>query len=271
MRCYDVVRKLQDRRDIAWSERANSSGTAGTYLKARTGIGARAQYLKLPRYNGVRFDGSECINEVVASRLMRLFGIEHVDYRLIHALVQVDGVEHEVWLNASKNFRAPGERKMALGTYYELHSQAVESPWAFCERNGWGERIAQMMLVDYLIANRDRHGSNIEVIASRDGTVRLAPIFDSGLSLLAPYGEDKERIAAFDPLSPVMTTNFVGERSLEENVRRVAPVAIARPLDCTDRETLIARLEDAASEVLLDAIWNVIWSRWCWYERLCSK
>lgn len=271
MRCYDVVKKLQDRRDITWSERANSSGTAGTYLKARTGTGARAQYLKLPRYNGVRFDGSECINEVIASRLMRLLGIEHVDFRLIHALVKVDGMEHEVWLNASKNFRASGERKMALGTYYELHRQEGETPWAFCERSGWSKRIAQMMLVDFLIANRDRHGSNIEVIAGRNGDVRLAPIFDSGLSLLAPYGEDEERIAAFEPLCDVMTTNFLVERSLEANVRRVAPVAVARPLNHGDRDVLLAGLEDAASPVLLDAIWNVIWSRWRWYEEVCNK
>ena len=91
------------------------------------------------------------------------------------------------------------------------------------------------------------------------------------MRLLAPYGEDEERIAVFEPLSDVMTTNFIGDRSLEANILRAAPVAVARPLNHGDRDVLLAGLEDAASPVLLDAIWNVIWSRWRWYEEACNK
>lgn len=58
MRRYDIVSSLQDYRGMSWSECANTSGTAGTYLKARVGSGARARYLKLSRYNGVRIDGT---------------------------------------------------------------------------------------------------------------------------------------------------------------------------------------------------------------------
>ena len=268
MRSYDVVKSLQDYRGISWSERANTSGTAGTYLKARVGEGSRARYLKLSRYNGVLIDGSECVNELVASRLMELLGVAHVGYRLIHALVTVNGAEHETWLNSSRNFRAPGEQKMGLGNYYELHGEKDESPLMFCERMGWHEQVAQMMLVDYLVANRDRHGSNIEVLIDREGRARLAPIFDNGLSLVAPYGDDEERIASFDPLTPVATTNFLGSRSLEENVRSVAPVGVARPLAEGDREALLAGLEAAASPVLLDKIWEIVWRRWCWYAAL---
>ena len=249
MRRYDIVATLQDYRDVTWSERANSSGTAGTYLKARVGKGTRARYLKLSRYDGVRIDGTECINEIIASRLMDVLGIEHLTYRLIHARVVVDGVEHETWLNSSRNFRAAGEQKMGLG-------------------QGWGERIAQMMLVDYLIANRDRHASNIEVLIDRTGAARLAPLFDNGLSLLAPYGENWERIVAFEPLQQVATTNFVGSRSLEENLRAQAPVDVARPLAKDDRETLFAGLDQAVPTVLLDKMWDIIWNRWCWYASL---
>lgn len=268
MRRYDVVSRLQDYRGIRWNERVNSSGTAGTYLKARVGSGTRARYLKLSRYNGVRIDGTECINELVASRLMELLGIDHVPYRLVHARVTVDGAEHETWLNSSRNFRLPGEQKMGLGNYYELYREKDENPLSFCERMGWAAGVAQMMLVDYLIANRDRHGSNIEVLVDRAGRPRFAPIFDNGLSLVAPYGDDEERIAAFDPLTHVMTTNFLGSRSLEENVRSVAPVEVARPLAEQDREVLLAGLESAASPVLLGKIWQIIWERWCWYASL---
>lgn len=268
MRRYDIVATLQDYRNVTWSERANSSGTAGTYLKARVGKGTRARYLKLSRYDGVRIDGTECINEIVASRLMDVLGIEHLTYRLIHARVVVDGMEHETWLNSSRNFRAAGEQKMGLGHYFELYRNPGEEPLAFCVRQGWGERIAQMMLVDYLIVNRDRHASNIEVLIDRTGAARLAPLFDNGLSFLAPYGENWERIAAFKPLQQVATTNFVGSRSLEENLRAQAPVDVARPLAKDDRETLFAGLDQATPTVLLDKMWDIIWNRWCWYAGL---
>ena len=268
MRRYDIVSSLQDYREISWSERANTSGTAGTYLKARVGSGTRARYLKLSRYNGVRIDGTECINELVASRLMEALGIEHVPYRLVHACVTIDGREHETWLCSSRNFRRPGEQKMGLGAYFELHHEGEDDPLSFCRRMGWGERISQMMLVDYLLANRDRHASNIEVLVDRAGTPRLAPLFDTGLSLVAPFGDDEERIGAFEPLSPVATTNYLGSRSLEENVASVAPVMVARPLVPQDRETLLEGLDDAASPVLLEKIWEIVWERWRWYASL---
>ena len=52
----------------------SSSGIAGMYLKARTGSGSKLFYYKLPRYNGVVIDGYECVNELMASRLMDVLG-----------------------------------------------------------------------------------------------------------------------------------------------------------------------------------------------------
>ena len=185
MRSYDIVQKEQDLTTLEWGERVNSSGTAGTYLKARTGHGARAIYYKLPRYNGIEFDGHECINELVAARLMRLLEIDHLEYRLIHARVVVDGRERGVWLNSSKNFRKPRERKLSLSAYVSLYGEQGATPYEVCRAHGWEGQIKQMMLVDYLIANRDRHGSNIEVILSPDGSASLRP-FSTTACLSSP-------------------------------------------------------------------------------------
>lgn len=268
MRAYDVVQKVQDLTHLAWSERANSSGTAGTYLKARTGVGPRAIYYKLPRYNGIDFDGHECVNEVVACRLMGLLGIDHLSYRLIHAHVVVEGREHETWVNSSKNFRRMRERKMALGAFVSLYRRGDESPYDVCRRYGWETAIKQMQLVDYLIANRDRHSSNIEVIFSPDGTPRLAPIFDNGLSFVAPLAGDEDAIRAFDPLKRVATTNYVGSRSLEENLEHAVPVSGIGSLSEGNRDVLLAGLEAAAPAYLLDKMWQIVWERWQCYEAL---
>lgn len=53
---------------------------------------------------------------------------------------------------------------MAFDLFYDLEKQGNESPLEFAGRFGWEQYIYRMILVDYLVANRDRHGSNIEVL-----------------------------------------------------------------------------------------------------------
>lgn len=264
----DIVWELQDLRDLDWSERATSSGTAGTYLKARKGTGQRMTYYKLSRYNGLEIDGYECVNEIIACRLMRALGISHLEYKLVRAVINLDGQEVETWVNSSKNFRQPKERKQAFGLFYDLNKKEGETPYELCVRMGWEDSIKQMMLVDYLIVNRDRHSSNIEVLAKPNGDLRLAPIFDNGLSLLAPYAGREDLIEQFDPLKPVGTTNFIGSRSLEENVEKAAPVLGISELRETEKKNILMGLQEILSEVHLEKIWDIIWSRWQHYENL---
>lgn len=113
-----MTSKLQGFRHLEWSERANTSGMAGCFLKSRERTGAGLWYYKLSCYDSYRgVYGHECANEIVASRLMSILSVEYLEYRLVHALVRVDGVEWETWLNRSRSFRARGERKQALDTF----------------------------------------------------------------------------------------------------------------------------------------------------------
>lgn len=77
------------------------------------------------------------------------------------------------------------------------------------------------MLADCLIANRDRHGANIEVLRSREGGVRLAPLFDNGVSSVFSCYGDERRVREFDPLADVWANNFIGTRSLQENLGEI--------------------------------------------------
>ena len=124
------------------------------------------------------------------------------------------------------------------------------------------------MLVDYLVANRDRHASNIEVLAAPDGSFRIAPVFDTGFSLLAPLAANLERIAAFDPLADVATTNFVGSRSLEENLRTIAPVEGIQDLDEVRIAELFDGLEGILSDAVLSKMREIIQRRWERYEEI---
>lgn len=266
----DIIRELQDLRYLDWTERSNSSGTSGTFLKAREMTGAGEWYYKLSccdSYRGIY--GHECVNELVACRLMERLGVSHVQYRLVHALVSIDGVEHETWLNRSRSYRKVGEQKLALDAFYDLYKLPGESPLELCTRYGWSQQIQQTMLVDYLVANRDRHGANIEVLQGSDGSLRLAPVFDSGLSFVFSCYGDEERVRAFDPLSDVNANNYLGTRSLEENLRRFVSADVAvGDLSEYDKGYVLKGLADVVSQTHLDKMWEILFERWCRFEAL---
>lgn len=272
MRVYDVIRKEQDLTNLCWSESGQTSASGGTFLKARTGTGPHAMYYKLSCYDSYRgVYGHECVNELVASRMMHLLGVNHVRYALVHARVIVDGVEHKTWLARSKSFRKSGESKMAFDTFFDLMHKKGESQLQFCERYGWLEDIQRMMLVDYLIANRDRHGANIEVLRSRDGGIRLAPLFDNGVSFVFSCYGDEQRVQEFDPMQDVRANNFIATRSLEENLQFVPGSLEIASLEEGHRDELFAGLEDVLSQTYFDAMWNIIWSRWNHWLSMSSE
>ena len=273
----DIEPKLQDLTHLDWSESVVSSATGGSFLKARSGEGAEATYYKLSCYdetNGIY--GHECVNEIIASRLMDVLFIPHVAYRLVHARIHVDGREHQTWLAESRSFRKRGESKMSLSHFYGLNRLEGEGRLQFCERFGWMPGVKLAMLVDYLIANRDRHGANLEVIKTRDGSIRLAPLFDNGVSLcFSSYRA--ELLRAVDPLQDITANNFLGSRSLEENLLKHVPanLPIGR-LREAHKSNLVGGLAPALDHAVEgvdgrevgEFLWSMIWKRWCWYENL---
>lgn len=269
-----IISELQDLTYLSWAQARQSSGTAGSFLKSYDDTGNRKVYYKLSDYRvGTGIVGHECLNEIVVDRLLSILGIDHVGYRLIHANVLVDGVTYETWLNASDDFKSPGESKIALDTYYGLERRKDEAPLAFCMRMGWSQRIWEMLAVDYLILNRDRHGANIEVLRNpRARTLRLAPLFDHGLSLLWQC-HTPEAIEAFDVMADVRVQSFVGTHSAADNLSLIPPDEFPRlgRLYESDRNALFDGLEDATSPVWRDAIWSMIWQRWCFLETLLTS
>lgn len=138
---------------------------------------------------------------------------------------------------------------------------------------GWEEYIYQMLVVDYLILNRDRHGANIEVLRnSRKKTFYLAPLFDHGLSLLCRCMDDSQ-VEKFDVMADLPCNNYIGSRSTRENLSLIpeGKTPALHPLHESDREILMEGLEGIISEKLQDKIWNMIWKRWCAYEDLCNS
>ena len=264
-----VIREKQDLTRLDWSRTRNSAGCAGSFLKAQSSLGGEKIYYKLSAYDRLRgVTGHESVNEIVADRLLTLFGAEHLHYQLLHADILVDGRSLETWLCASGNYRKKTEGKQSLDIFYESRSEEGESPLAFCRRMGWEETIYEMLAFDYIILNRDRHGANIEVLKDkRTGECRLAPLFDHGLSLLCRC-ETVEEAEAFDVLQDRPVQSFVGTGSVRENLELIPPERMPafRPPAEGDRDFLFEGLEDAVPARLLDRMWEMICGRWESYE-----
>jgi len=217
-----ITRQKQDMTHLSWSKIRNSSGTAGSFLKAYSMLGGKKTYYKLSNFDSLEgVVGHECVNEIIVDRLLDILGIPHLRYALIHADVMIGGKTHEVYLCASEDFKQRGESKLALDTYWEAEHTVGESVLDFCIRNGWGEYIYQMLVIDFLILNRDRHGANIEVMRnSRKKTIHLAPLFDHGLSLLFSCKDDA-MVAEYDVLADKRVNNYIGSGSTWENLKLI--------------------------------------------------
>ena len=268
-----IIVEKQDLKYLKWSHGRNSSGTAGTFLKSQGILEDRKTYYKLSNFDSEKgIVGHECINEIIVDRLLDILGIEHLEYQLIHADIEIEGMVYDTWLCASKDFKSRGEKKAALDDYYQVNRENNETHYEFCARNGWKKYIDTMLIVDYLILNRDRHGANIEILQnSRKRSRRIAPLFDHGLSLLCSCYSDKD-IDEFDIAKDRGCQNFIGGRSTYDNLSLIdsKELYFTGKLKAEHRAILFKDLENIISDKHMDKIWEMIWMRWCEYEKLCN-
>lgn len=264
--------ELQDLRFLDWAETKLSPGTPGCFLKAYEESNGKRFYYKLSNFDSYRgVFGHECINELIAARLLSILKIQHLEYQLIHALIEINGMETETYICKTENFRKKSERKIAFETYYELYREGRESPLEFVKRYGWEEYIYQMFVVDYLICNRDRHGANIELLIDDNDRVRIAPLFDNGVSLLFSCYNNQESIRKYDVLADKAVNNFVGARSLEYNLQFIPKGKrfFAGVLQEKHKEVLLDGLYGILSEIHVEKIWEMISERWKRYVQIC--
>ena len=270
----DVIKEKQDLTYLTWTKIRNSSGTAGSFLKAYTETDKGKIYYKLSNYDAMKgIVGHECVNEIIVDRLLSILGIEHLSYELLHADVMVETQIHDTYLCASKDFKDKGESKIALDAFYQAERMENETTMEFCIRQGWEDYIYRMLVVDFLILNRDRHGANIEVLRNaKNKTVRLAPLFDHGLSLVFPCLTDED-IEKLDVMEDKRVQCFVGGNSTLDNLKLIPEekYPMLNVLKETDRAVLFENLDGVISNVMQDKIWEMIFTRWNYYESICNQ
>lgn len=127
----------------------------------------------------------EPYNEVLASRLMERLGISHVPYTLL--------VQDHYPYSICENSITP-ETELVTASYVMQTRQKPDHISVYqhyvkcCEELGIPgivDALDRMIVVDYLIANEDRHQNNFGVIRHAETLewIGAAPIYDSGSSL----------------------------------------------------------------------------------------
>ena len=150
----------------------------------------------------------EPFNEAAASLLCRKLGIPHVEYSLLFEGSQ----PYSVCTNMTT------DRQDFVSGYYIFSAfprgDGVSAYAHFlncCEKLGIPdvtEQLQQMMILDYLICNQDRHFGNFGAI--RDAVtlewMGFAPIFDSGTSLWFDQYATKINALTDAPAKPFAAT-----------------------------------------------------------------
>lgn len=268
-----IILEKQNLKYLKWSQVRSSSGTAGTFLKSESIQNGKKVYYKLSCFDSEKgIVGHECVNEIIVDRLLDVLGVEHLSYDLIHADIEIDGKLYDTYVCASYDFKRPKESKTSLENYYQINIKGQESHYEFCVRNGFKKYIDTMIAVDYLIQNRDRHGANIEVLAdARNHTVRIAPLFDHGVSLLFSCINDED-VEDFDVMRDRVCQNFIGSRSTLDNLKYIdnKEGVFANTLKYEHKEIIMRDIDSIIGKTYAGKIWDMIWQRWCYYESLCN-
>ena len=209
-----------DLTDVQWERNLTSYTSGGAYLKASIETTNSKQYLKLSNYDDERgFIGFESVYEYLASQLGKLLGFSVLGCELLKARIIYNNREHTVFVQMTGDFLLPGTSKSVFERFYALEKHETETRLAFLRRNGFSDRVDEMLVFDYLIYNRDRHCNNLEFI--KNDQLLLAPLFDNGVSFFAPYAGRRADIEGFDVLSNNITNNDFGTRFLEDNLAMV--------------------------------------------------
>ena len=265
-----IIKELTNLTNLNWSKTRQSSGTAGSYLKSYSFINGKKVYYKLSFFDDLLgIFGYESFNEIIASNILSQLGYNHLEYNLINGEIIINNKKYQTYLNYSFDFKEKNESKMTFENFYSLNKMENEDVISFSKRFGFINEIYQMIIIDYIIINRDRHGANIEVLYNeKNKKYHLAPIFDNGLSILSPTYKNEE-IKKYDIYKNKKVSSFFLTSSLEENIL-IVPKEMLKTIKI-DLDLVFKDLIDILNNDYLVKAKELIKKRIDEIESLCNK
>lgn len=152
------------------------------------------------------FYGYSAYNDVIASRYLRQLGLEVLTYDGNMALIQFNGKEYTTYVNWSADYRIKGE-DVSVESLMRADGVSPEERVNYMRMHGL-TFFDTMLVADFLIGNRDRHGGNIRMSGGK-----FTPLFDFNLSMFMPDGQSRTHHPKCN--------NFIGSPDLDENLALV--------------------------------------------------
>lgn len=214
---------LQDYTHLIWTINKEFPVLPGTFLKSYQEVDGIKHYYKLSDFStAIGCFGHESLNEIVAGNIAKIINLKYLNYSLVYGTIQIDDKQYTVYFTDSENFcKNPLYSKISLEQLYDMLHNPNESTLDFTYQMGWKNEIQKMMVFDFLICNRDRHGANIEIMT--DGTeYQLAPFFDNGLSFFFSCYDNIDEINQYKTNLDCIVNNYIGTRSLKDNLEYVS-------------------------------------------------
>ena len=127
--------------------------------------------------------GYEPYSEYFVSQLENALGIEHIEYDLDS---YYDRIVSSCKLITSKKV------SMISSVYYFMDCSELPEYLACTDKLNAGERLRDMLVLDALTCNYDRHLNNIQFLVDSDTyeIISLAPVFDNGMGLCSHCKEE---------------------------------------------------------------------------------
>lgn len=242
---------------LQWQDTSLSGSSFGMLSKSEEFLQGKHIFYKLSRMQGSHVVGTESIVEYLVSRYLDVLELPHVQYSLLHAKVLIKGRPQPVFLCASKDYKQSAEEVIPVQEFCSSSQRAEQEL-----RNIFGNNCLDIVyLVDFLIANTDRHGYNLEIVQSARGAC-LAPLFDHGSSLLH-WAVNEDSVKRYDVLADVPTNNYVGSESLYSNLDHLASPVIVNPLSPAAKSYIFYRVGPGVlPRTIRDKAWELIWRRY---------
>ncbi|MFM9276721.1 HipA domain-containing protein [Paenibacillus jiagnxiensis] len=171
---------------IELSSSTSSAGVLTKWMDPRNNT-----YIKTSAFNNeTKTYHVEAVMECLTSDIGRLIGVSVVDYWLDE--LKIADAKVLVCVSEDYKIKTPYRDKISVTSF--LVSRGMEGAVRsdryrnlVAEFPEIRESLDRLIVFDYLIDNYDRHMRNVELLSLEDGSVRLAPLFDNGSSLLADW------------------------------------------------------------------------------------
>lgn len=261
----DVFMKLLDLSDLVWSTTHNGGTSYGCYYKTSRIENGRKYYYKCSNfYSGQRCFGDESVNEVICSRFLSKLGFDCVKYTLVYAKVRINNRVFDTYVCKSENFFKGYDSRITLENLVNLYDCGVDE---LITKLGISSQVQKMLLADFMLLQRDRHGGNIELL-KRDKRWYLSPLYDNGLGLLAPYPSAlTSDISQFKVLDDYPVNNYIGMRSLYQNLSYVKKPTKVNRLRREDKKSIFYGLRGVLPKMYIEKIWELLVYRYMFLRK----